>query len=260
MKYKIFFFIAFISCFSCKKYSENTPVIEKKHQGCCGIYPEYSINDIQFIVDGNSLVQGYYVTNGLPPDLSGNYPDYIETTTGVPTENLGYGGITIWQMVGRGTYVDNNYVNDSIGTVVFIVDEATNSLMNGISGDSTYKGFIKYCQDRRATHPNVKIILVAPTPRSDNLIPINFETERQIFLQKLYSDFNIKTDCYIVRKPTVKTYADILVDLPADSLIGYVGAENDTVFYWDKVHHTPAGYKIRGERIMVALNVLLKQN
>ena len=246
------------SLFSCKKDTEVIPVVpvDTTCVNCCGIQPTYSTDNLSFVVDGNSMVQGWYVPIGLPDDYSSNYPDYIESVTGVPTENLGYSGITIWQMAGRANYIDY-YISDST-TTVLIVDEATNSIGSGADADSTYKGFVKYCQDRRIAHPNVKIIVLAPTPRASNLTPSNFEIERQKLLQMLYQDFDIKTDCYTIRKSSQPMYADLLVDLASDSSIGYPGAENDTTYYWDKLHHTPAGYHIRGDRVMTALNVLLK--
>lgn len=261
MKIKLLLFVTLLtSCFACKKDAEIIPVVpETSCNDCCGILPKYSKDNLQFIVDGNSMVAGYYISPSGVESYTSNYPNYIQSVTGVPTTNLGYGGIRIWQMVQySGPSIDANFItNDSINYVL-IVDEGVNSLTMGASADSTYNGYVKYCQDRKAAHPNLKIILLVPTPAAHSITPANFERERQILLQKLYSDFDLQAGCYAVRKSSVPMYADLLVDLAADSLIGYVGAEQDTTYYWDKLHHTPAGYKVRGDRVMTALNVLLK--
>jgi len=192
-------------------------------------------DDIQikrvYAVDGNSIPAGYLLPEGYPQMLA----DTLHTTV----YSCAIGGQTTLQMINYSSDVD------SLKYDVLIVDEITNDLYFGASVDSAYARVVRYCKGRKA-------LIVFPTPRSNGGTPVDFEAKRQALRLRMISDF-VKRDTLVYLR---SSYALGMVDLASDSLIGAAGAEMNTLYYQDKVHHTPLGERYRLKQIIKGLQAL----
>jgi lysophospholipase L1-like esterase len=188
-------------------------------------------------IDGNSIAAGALSTNGgYGPYLHKLFPNDIYN-------DIGISGQQTIQMIQR-QYADTVLLHTGLN--LLIVEEGSNDINDGASGDSAYKDYKTYCTDRKAKFPNTKIILISPTPRWGRT---GFEADRQRLLSLLNNDFRIATGFANIYRST-NNYADVLVDVGNDKIIGFSGAENDTIYYnTDRVHPTDSGYIYRGKFI-----------
>ncbi len=185
--------------------------------------------------------------------MDGGYVKCIAEDLNVPAYNLGIGGITTAQMISNSIGIDTMPITDS--TTVLIVDEAINDLrMNG-SGHTSYQNYKTYCSQRKALNPKFKIVLVVPTPQSYNGPSVVFEEQRQLLRNLLIADFQKTSDSIVYNKGT---YADVLVDLAADSIMGYSGCEVNPLYYVDRIHLTHLGNVQRASLIEKGIKEVLK--
>lgn len=192
-----------------------------------GINPLHRTIITKVVIDGNSLAKGYLSTDG-------GYGTYL-ASLGYTVNNVSISGQSTLQMVNVCNDVDA-VLGDSC---VLIADEITNDLFFGASVDSAMDRIERYCAQRRAYFPGIKIIVTSPTPRNNHGTPSTFETSRQEVIARLHS----------------ATFYDELADVGSDSLLGAQGAHLNPVFYQgDMVHHTDSGYLRRGMIISQAID------
>lgn len=192
------------------------------------------------ICDGNSIVEGY-------PLLNGSYAKYITKDLNIPIRNLGIGGYSTTQLIDTGARIDRIQHLDT--NYILVLDEGRNDIYKGAQGIEAYENYKTYCAARKAHNPNLKIVLCIPTP-SAYVDPI----EMTILRMALIDDFKKTRDTLIY---TDSYYADILVDLQSDSLIGYSTAYNDYLYYCDLIHHTEFGSEVRAKNIERGIKLLL---
>lgn len=193
------------------------------------------------ICDGNSIVEGW-------PLLTGGYAKYIQKDLGIPTKNIGISGYSTSQLMDIGARIDTSMYPDS--TYILILDEGRNDIYKGAQGIEAYENYKAYCADRRAKNPNLKIVLCIPTP-SAYVDPL----EMLILKLALIDDFKPTGDSTVYLN---STYADVLINLTGDSLIGYSTAYYDPTYYIDQIHHTEYGNEVRAKIIEKGLKLLIK--
>lgn len=189
---------------------------------------------VQIICVGNSIVDGW------PLDDSVSYPSFIRKDLGYATINLGIGAISTTQMLANPLNVDTLNFDNKLS--ILVVDEATNDIYYGADGTATYNNYIRYCVEWKANNPELKIVLIVPTPRNNG--PADFEVKRQALRTLLLNNYSP---------------ADILIDLASDSLIGFAGCETNTVYYLDGCHMTIEGNKYRAKLIETGIKKLISK-
>jgi hypothetical protein len=100
-----------------------------------------------------------------------------------------------------------------------------------------YAHIVTYCQGRQAV--GFKVVTCTLTPRSNDPAVWAFRDAVNALIRAGWA-----------------TYADGLVDIGADPVIGYNGAENDTTYYTDLTHMTTAGQLIVAGLVAAALDAL----
>jgi hypothetical protein len=216
-----------ISCwfFSCEKceIKPNKEISSYERRGRTSIkLPLPTITKI--VIDGNSLGVGLGSTFG-------GYQKLLEDS-GYSISNISISGQTTLQMIQNSLDVDSS-IHD--GNCILVVDEITNDLWYGVSSDTAYERIKRYCLERKQLYPNLLIVVITPTPRSNPGTPSLFEFNRISLIQKLKNNH---------------TFCNILADVGSNPIIGYNGAEYNTNYYYDLVHHTDEGYIIRGNIIL----------
>jgi hypothetical protein len=186
------------------------------------VRPSVDMPISRIVIDGNSLAAcPYGYTQAL-------------TDSGYEVHNCAISGQTVSRMI-----YDSEDVDTVIGdSAVLVVDEVTNELYFGATADSAFSRLKRYCQRRRQLHPDLRIIVVTPTPRSNSGTPIGFEANRVSVIAKMKAD---------------RSFYYRLSNAGEDSLIGYQGAELDATYYYDRVHHTRAGYNVRSAILMSSM-------
>lgn len=169
------------------------------------------------VIDGNSLAKGYLSSFG-------GYTKVFKDA-GYNVTNVAIGGQTTLQMITNHADVDSAIKDNTI----LIVDEITNDLFYGATVDTALARVQRYIDERKKLHPNVKVIVVSPTPRSNAGTPPDFESKRQ--------DVLLRMKGYIIAPV-------------GSSFLGAANAQYDTLYYCDKVHHTDRGYIERGQIIL----------
>lgn len=155
--------------------------------------------------------------------------------------NLGVGGQSLGSMVtNAAANVDPKYnpINDY--TIVIVLWGGTNDLGTGSRTPAqVFADLQTYGNARQAV--GWKVVILSLLPRSAT--SPTFEADRQTLKGLLLGDFTVPTGFTNIW--TGGSYADALVDLASDSVIGLPGSQSNlTYFNADQVHLTDAGYAI----------------
>lgn len=142
------------------------------------------------------------------------------------------------------------------GANVCVVWEGTNHLGAGATAVATYNALVAFCAARKAE--GWQVIIMSILPRTDAAKPANFDANRATINGNFRTDFDAATsDAYAFGPAVGTTYADLLCDVAADTLIGEDGDSDNTTYYSDKLHMTTAGYNIIGGHVRPAVKLLL---
>jgi len=147
----------------------------------------------------------------------------------VVTFNKGLNSATTLQLVKRApAEIDPLFSPERTWNVV-VMWEGSNAMTEIASAQGAFAGYKKYAADRRVK--GWKVIMLSVLPRTVGAFrtPQNFEEQRQEFNRLLRSDH---------------TWIDGFVDVGADPILGYEGADADKTYYKDGVHLNSAGYGI----------------
>jgi len=207
----------------------------KKEQPVIPVHTNYKI-----LNDGNSIVVGYPITNG--------YGEYISQDLDVPVSNFGIGGYSTTQLIQLGQRIDTIQYPDT--TYIVLLDEARNDIYYGLTGQQAYQNYKTYCLNRKEANSNVKLVLCIPTPS----IGVN-NSEIANFRALIKADFKNTSDNTVYIN---SSYADVLIDLQNDSIIGFPNCNLNTLYYCDGIHLTDLGNQYRAKAIEKGLKLLLK--
>lgn len=184
----------------------------------------------------------------IPPDAT--YPNQVAALMGDRYTALNYsvGGQTMATMAtDAATQIDPLYYPPQ--RQVVIAWGGTNDLYFGASAATTYARIVAYATARKAA--GWRVILLTILPRSNSGTPAGFEVARQAVNASLLADFPAATGEAGIT--TGAAYADYLVHVGGDSMIGDAGDELNTTYYLDKVHLTSAGYAIVADYVKKAI-------
>ena len=185
------------------------------------------------IFDGDSLTAGSEATDPYPSQVMRSF------AAGTYWYNLGIGGLRIRDILDMApTRVDRRF-NSRLGRNVVVVWAGTNdlALWNHMASAVSTR-LQKYCEERRAQ--GFTVLVLTMLPRNDKACLPGFEERRQAVNRKLREEW--------------PTFADGLVDVAVDPLIGTPGCESD-LRYWVKggVHLTNKGLGLVATHVREAL-------
>jgi lysophospholipase L1-like esterase len=185
------------------------------------------------VFDGDSLTAGSEATDPYPSQVMRTF------ASGTSWYNLGIGGLRIKDILDMApTRVDRRF-NSRLGRNVVVVWAGTNDLaLWNHMASAVYKRLQQYCEERR--QQGFTVLVLTMIPRNDKLCLPGFEERRQSVNRKL-------RECW-------SGFADGLVDVAADPLIGTPGCESD-LRYWVKggVHLTNNGLGLVAAHVRDAL-------
>jgi hypothetical protein len=127
------------------------------------------------VIDGNSLAVGLGSTFG-------GYAKML-VDSGYSVSNCAVSGQTTAQMISNASDVDG-FITEP-GRTLLVVDEVTNDLWYGAEVDSAYERLVRYCDQRKAANPGLRILVITPTPRSNAGTPSSFESNRVALIEKI---------------------------------------------------------------------------
>jgi len=192
---------------------------------------------VNIVFDGDSLTAGSGATSKL------NYVN--DTVDGLDARaiitNVGIAGQTIALMLSGATDVDGALVAGALN--ICSAFGGTNDMF--FSAGSTpvatiYANIVAYHNARKAAGWD-KTVAYTITPRSDAGTPSNFETNRQALNALIVAGWS--------------TFADALVDIGNDPVMGLVGATTGPL-YADLVHPSNAGHALIAGLVRKALGTL----
>jgi lysophospholipase L1-like esterase len=185
------------------------------------------------VFDGDSLTAGSEATDPYPSQIMRTF------ASGTSWYNLGIGGLRIKDILDMApTRVDRRF-NPRLGRNVVVVWAGTNDLaLWNHMASAVYKRLRQYCEERRAQ--GFTVLVLTMLPRNDKVCLSGFEERRQSVNRKLRESWT--------------GFADGLVDVAADPLIGTPGCESD-LRYWVKggVHLTNKGLGLVATHVRDAL-------
>lgn len=169
--------------------------------------------------------------------------------------NPAVSGWKLSQLDGNASSRVDPYYNPGSKVEVLVIWGGTNDIaLEGVSGTTAYNRLKTYCANRRAV--GWKTIVVSMLPRSNPIDPVTFETDRATFNGLLRSDFTTATaysNIFIGG-----SWADVFVDIAADSRIGDAGDELDEAYYTsDRVHLINTGYAVVASYTKNAIGLLI---
>ncbi|MFN4061571.1 MAG: SGNH/GDSL hydrolase family protein [Paracoccus hibiscisoli] len=192
--------------------------------------PAATIATLGYVLDGDSLTEGY----GVAP----SYPTQLGTITGLPFTNLGVSGRTLATMdstfASRGIAAQFN----AAGRNTLVILGGINDIMNtaGITLAALQASMTSYLGKARAAGFKVLVGLLPPVA--------GFTTARET----LRSGFNDWI------RANAATLADGVVDLPA---MADLGDPANLYFYLDGLHPTKRGHARIAEAVRVATGAAL---
>lgn len=167
--------------------------------------------------------------------------------------NVAVAGQTVATMITNAASVVDTLYSVGASRTTLVVWGGTNDLYFGADAATTYSRIVSYCNARKAAGWRVAVLTILP--RTQSGIPAGFETERAALNALLRAD--APTATAYSKITTGASYADFLVDVADDSLIGDAGDELNTTYYSsDKVHLVNAGYAIIASYVKNALILL----
>ena len=173
------------------------------------------------VFDGDSLTAGSEATDPYPSQVM------RKMDSGICWYNLGIGGLRIKDILAMApTRVDRRF-NSRLGRNVVVVWAGTNDLaLWNHMASAVFERLEQYCLDRR--QQGFTVLVLTMLPRNDKLCLPGFEDKRQSVNRRL--------------RTTWPDFADGIVDVAADPVLGWVGCEKD-LRYWVKggVHLTNKG-------------------
>lgn len=228
-----------------------------------GQWMSYWWHTERVVTVGDSLTFGYNVT------ASQTWPNVFHATHNgcLDVTNCAIPGYTFVNMAANDPAIIDPYLTaarfgvlavwagtNDIGTTVYLV--------NGGDPITTFDNMKAYCRAAKARHPGLKIIIASLTPRNDAGMFPGFEARRQVYNGLLRADFSVASGFGArIYAPTSASvdYADILVDIGDDPLMGQAGDENNLTYYLADLIHFAAGGQARVESVYFrpAINGLL---
>lgn len=199
------------------------------------------------LFDGNSLVEG--TTNPTPADRF--YDKTLLLLNGSPdTANIGVGG----QQTGSIVTNTNAYPYYSIRRPknIYLLWEITNDLALGSVSTATARtNIISACQQQRDRGSLVAVMTCLPRSDTGNFT----EANRQTVNASLLADFPTSLGN---RLYTGASYADVLIDVGSNPIIGVAGANTSLTYYnADQVHLIAAGNDFAATDAAAGINYLL---
>jgi lysophospholipase L1-like esterase len=178
---------------------------------------------VNIVFDGDSITFGTGATGGL------NYvADASNGLDGRATiYDTGIGAQTMASMLSVATDVDSELKTGPLN--ICSAWGGTNDLYFGATAADTYASIVAYHQARKAAGWD-KTIAYTITPRSDGGTPVGFEAARQALNALIVAGW--------------ATFADALVDIGNDAVMGAAGANTDATLYMDGVHPTNKGHAL----------------
>jgi hypothetical protein len=196
--------------------------------------PKAPIGNIVF--DGDSLTAGSTATDPYPSQLMRRFHPGVEWV------NLGIGGQRLKDMLDHAPAAVDPLYDAQLGQNVVVVWGGTNDMRHwGHSPDVVYSRLREYCLGRRQTGYTVVVLTILP--RSDGSYPLDLEVDRQTLNGKI--------------RATWPGFADAIVDIGSDQLIGRPGSEvNARFFSGDRVHLNDLGLSVVAGRVGQLLDLL----
>lgn len=184
------------------------------------------------VFDGDSLTAGSTATYPYPSQvMDGLRPDIYWV-------NLGIGGQKLWDMLQNGSEkVDSLYQAELGRNIVFIWGGTNDMRWWNHSPQAVYEHLRGYCLDRRAQ--GYTVITMTMIPRTDGAFPEGFEADRRGFNARVRAGW--------------AEFADVLIDVGSDPLVGRAGCETNTRFFSsDRVHLNNTGLaQVAGRALML---------
>lgn len=194
---------------------------------------------IAFAGGSNMYGQGVARTETLPAQTIA-----LLAPTEYDAVNLGVSGQTIDQLnVLAPRTIDPLFAASRSKNIVVLL-AGSNELVGGTSVEETFGRIVALCQTRRSA--GFKVVMLTILPRTGLLQKAtkeDFETARQGLNASM--------------RKNMATFADALVDVAADPMIGAAGATASMEFYQsDGVHLTPKGHGIAAGIVKAAILTL----
>lgn len=181
------------------------------------------------VFDGDSLTAGSTATDPYPSQLMRRF------RPGVQWANLGIGGQRLQDMLEHAPAAVDPLYDADLGQNVVVVWGGTNDMRWWAHTPAVvYSRLREYCLGRRQT--GYTVVVLTLLPRSDGIYPPNFEADRLALNSKI--------------RATWPGFADAIVDVGSDPLIGQQGNEVNTRFFsGDRVHLNDLGLSVVAGRV-----------
>ena len=181
------------------------------------------------VFDGDSLTAGSTATDPYPSQLMRVFHP------GVKWVNLGIGGQRLQEMLANAPAKVDPLFRPDLGQNVVVIWGGTNDMRHWAhTPETVYSRLRQYCLERRAA--GYTVVVLTMLPRTDGAYPPNLEAYRQTLNRFI--------------RATWPGFADALVDVGTDRLIGLLGCEVDTSFYSpDRVHLNNTGLSVVAGRV-----------
>jgi lysophospholipase L1-like esterase len=188
------------------------------------------------VFDGDSLTAGSTATDPYPSQLMRGFHSDVKWV------NLGIGGQRVQDMLANASSKVDPLYGAERGQNVVVIWGGTNDIRHWAHPPGVvYSQLREYCLGRRAA--GYTVVVLTMLPRTDGVIPEGLEADRQAFNRMI--------------RATWPGFADALVDVGCDRLIGLPGCERDTrLFSPDLVHLNNTGLSIVAGRVNQILSML----
>ncbi len=188
------------------------------------------------VFDGDSLTAGSTATDPYPSQVMRGF------RTGVECVNLGIGGQRLQEMLSNAPAKVDPLHRSYLGQNVVVIWGGTNDMRHWAHPpEAVYSRLREYCLQRRAA--GYAVVVLTMLPRTDGAYPPNLEADRQTFNRLI--------------RATWPGFADALVDMGTDPLVGLQGCELDArLFSPDRVHLNNTGLSVVAGRVGQVLRVL----
>jgi lysophospholipase L1-like esterase len=188
------------------------------------------------VFDGDSLTAGSTASDPYPSQLMRGFHSVVRWV------NLGIGGQRLQDMLARASWQVDPLYRPDLGQNAVVVWGGTNDMRHWAHPPAVvYSQLREYCLGRRAA--GYTVLVLTMLPRSDGAFPSSLEADRQT-LNRLI-------------RATWPGFADALVDVGADPLVGMGHSELDTrLFNSDRVHLNNTGLSVIAGRVGQVLTEL----
>lgn len=192
---------------------------------------DYTTKAAQVVFDGNSLTASTYPDNQLL--------HYLLPSANYDIVNVAVAGQTTLDMIAdAATEIDALYSAQTYNDNILVAWEGTNHMaLLGATATAAYTSMAEYCLARKTA--GWKVVVLSGTPRQSSGGGVEFEAKRQEYNDMLRGSWH--------------SFADAFVDIGADPYIGVAGSETNTLYYYDTVHLTSAGYHIVADAVSDAI-------